>query len=201
MGLGRVAGAGWAWWGGPGPRPAPPPSSDSSAASDSEASSDASLAHCAQSVLRSGRGGPGEPPGRPTLAWAEHDPPHERPPLTDRVRALAAKPGHECLLTARSSDLHPASWFAVAWYPLYSVPAATGRAERELGACFLTLHCFVPPGGAPGQPVPPSLGPVAALGRDPDPAKARAAAREAWLRHGLILLNPEWLASWTDRKP
>jgi hypothetical protein len=45
-----------------------------------------------------------------------------------------------------------------------------------------------------------SLGPVAALGRDPDPAKARAAAREAWLRHGLILINPDWLASWTDRK-
>jgi hypothetical protein len=45
-----------------------------------------------------------------------------------------------------------------------------------------------------------SLGPIAPLGRDPDPLRARAAAREAWQRHGLILINPDWLASWTDRK-
>ena len=45
-----------------------------------------------------------------------------------------------------------------------------------------------------------SLSPLAPLARDADPAKARAAAREAWLRHGLILINPDWLTSWTDRK-
>ena len=45
-----------------------------------------------------------------------------------------------------------------------------------------------------------SLGPIAPLGRDPDPAKARAAARDAWQRHGFILINPDWLPSWTDRK-
>jgi hypothetical protein len=45
-----------------------------------------------------------------------------------------------------------------------------------------------------------SLGPIAPLGRDPDPAKARAAARAAWQLHGLILINPDWLPNWTDRK-
>jgi hypothetical protein len=45
-----------------------------------------------------------------------------------------------------------------------------------------------------------SLSSVAPLARDADPAKARAAAREAWLQHGLILINPDWLTSWADRK-
>lgn len=45
-----------------------------------------------------------------------------------------------------------------------------------------------------------SLGPLAPFGREPDPAAARAAARQAWQLHGLILINPDWLPSWTDRK-
>ncbi|MBB4858277.1 hypothetical protein HNO88_001596 [Novosphingobium chloroacetimidivorans] len=36
--------------------------------------------------------------------------------------------------------------------------------------------------------------------QEPDPAKARRAAREAWLTHGLILINPEWLNGWADRR-
>ena len=40
----------------------------------------------------------------------------------------------------------------------------------------------------------------ARLGHEPDPANARRAARLAWQDHGLILINPEWLASWADRK-
>lgn len=44
-----------------------------------------------------------------------------------------------------------------------------------------------------------SLAGIAPLSRDPDPAKARRAAREAWQDHGLILINPEWLTSWVDR--
>jgi hypothetical protein len=36
--------------------------------------------------------------------------------------------------------------------------------------------------------------------REPDPGAARRAAREAWHRQGLVLINPEWLAAWTDRK-
>jgi hypothetical protein len=45
-----------------------------------------------------------------------------------------------------------------------------------------------------------SLAPYAALSRDPDPAAARRAAREAWHRDGLILINPAWLNGWADRK-
>lgn len=31
--------------------------------------------------------------------------------------------------------------------------------------------------------------------REPDPAAARRAARDAWLGHGIVLINPEWLDS------
>ncbi len=44
------------------------------------------------------------------------------------------------------------------------------------------------------------LAPYAASMRDPDPANARRAAAKAWKDTGLILINPEWLASWADRK-
>jgi hypothetical protein len=45
-----------------------------------------------------------------------------------------------------------------------------------------------------------SLAGVAASCREPDPRAARKAARDAWHDGGLILINPEWLPSWTDRK-
>lgn len=45
-----------------------------------------------------------------------------------------------------------------------------------------------------------SLAATAHLGREPDPANARRAARDAWQRDGLILINPAWLQSWADRK-
>jgi hypothetical protein len=45
----------------------------------------------------------------------------------------------------------------VAWYPLYALPAATGRAARDLGGAFLTLHSLAPPrccsGGGSGSGV------------------------------------------------
>jgi hypothetical protein len=44
------------------------------------------------------------------------------------------------------------------------------------------------------------LAPYAPSMRDPDPAAARRAAREAWHAAGLVLINPEWLPAWTDRK-
>lgn len=34
-------------------------------------------------------------------------------------------------------DVHPSSWYAVAWYPLYSIP------EGKLKTSFLTFHAFV----------------------------------------------------------
>lgn len=45
-----------------------------------------------------------------------------------------------------------------------------------------------------------SLAGIAASCREPDPRSARKAAREAWQEAGLILINPEWLQSWADRK-
>jgi len=45
-----------------------------------------------------------------------------------------------------------------------------------------------------------TLAPYAPSMRDPDPAAARRAAREAWHREGIVLINPEWLPAWTDRK-
>ncbi len=40
----------------------------------------------------------------------------------------------------------------------------------------------------------------ATLGHEPDPANARRAAREAWHQHGLILINPDWLQGWGDKR-
>lgn len=45
-----------------------------------------------------------------------------------------------------------------------------------------------------------SLVRIAGSCREPDPVAARKAARDAWLKGGLILINPEWLSSWADRK-
>lgn len=55
-------------------------------------------------------------------------------------------------------------------------------------------------GAASGVTVRSSLAGIAGSCREPDPRAARRAAREAWQEAGLILINPEWLSSWTDRK-
>ncbi|WP_347269951.1 hypothetical protein, partial [Rhizorhabdus histidinilytica] len=44
------------------------------------------------------------------------------------------------------------------------------------------------------------LAPFASLGQEPDAAHARKAAREAYHAHGIVLINPEWLSGWADRK-
>ncbi|WP_334656746.1 hypothetical protein [Sphingomonas panaciterrae] len=43
------------------------------------------------------------------------------------------------------------------------------------------------------------LGRFARLNHEPDPDAAFHAARSAWLNTGIVLINPEWLTSWTDR--
>lgn len=45
-----------------------------------------------------------------------------------------------------------------------------------------------------------SLAPYAGSMREPDPAKARTEARRAWHDHGLVLINPAWIAGWADRQ-
>lgn len=44
------------------------------------------------------------------------------------------------------------------------------------------------------------LAPLAAACREPDPAAARRAARDAWHKSGIVLINPTWLQGWADRK-
>ncbi|XP_047319376.1 uncharacterized protein LOC124922708 [Impatiens glandulifera] len=62
--------------------------------------------------------------------------PYSRVPLKDKICGLAERyPG---LMNLRSVDLSPASWMAVAWYPIYHIPM--GRTIKDLSTCFLTYH-------------------------------------------------------------
>ncbi len=45
-----------------------------------------------------------------------------------------------------------------------------------------------------------TLAPFATLNHEPDPAAARRAARDAWQKSGIVLINPTWLQGWADRK-
>lgn len=38
------------------------------------------------------------------------------------------------------------------------------------------------------------------MAREPNDANARRAAREAYHRDNLVLINPDWLAGWGDRQ-
>lgn len=68
--------------------------------------------------------------------YIERDPPYIRVPITDKINELAEKyPG---LMTLRSVDMSPASWMAVAWYPIYHIP--TCKNEKDLKTGFLTYH-------------------------------------------------------------
>ncbi|XP_008799212.1 uncharacterized protein LOC103713936 [Phoenix dactylifera] len=68
--------------------------------------------------------------------YIERSAPYGRVPLKVKISELAQEfPG---LLTLRSVDLSPASWMAVAWYPIYHIPV--GRTVKDLSACFLTYH-------------------------------------------------------------
>ncbi|XP_073039751.1 uncharacterized protein [Primulina eburnea] len=80
---------------------------------------------------------PNEKWGGLYFQYFEKSSPYGRVPLTDKVSSLAQRyPG---LMSLRSVDLSPASWMAVAWYPIYHIPG-TGRTFKDLQACFLTYH-------------------------------------------------------------
>ncbi|GMH45315.1 hypothetical protein BSKO_13272 [Bryopsis sp. KO-2023] len=66
----------------------------------------------------------------------ESNPPWYRLPLHDTMNQLA----ETCpdIKSLRLRDLHPASWFCVAWYPLYRIP------DAPLATRFLTYHTFHP---------------------------------------------------------
>ncbi|KAJ3680322.1 hypothetical protein LUZ60_016600 [Juncus effusus] len=62
--------------------------------------------------------------------------PNARVPLLDKVYELAQNVLGLTSLT--SLELSPASWMAVAWYPIYHIPRRCNM--KELSACFLTYH-------------------------------------------------------------
>lgn len=61
--------------------------------------------------------------------------PNWRIPMMDKINELAKD--HPALMTLRSLDVSPASWMAVAWYPIYHIPSSS---NKDLSTCFLTYH-------------------------------------------------------------
>lgn len=100
----------------------------------------------------------------------ECEQPHQRRPMFEKIKEMTRSVdsssqhfGDPCILNSlKIGDLHPASWFAVAWYPIYRVP------EGQLRAAFLTYHslgrfahrnsCCNPVGGTSSSIVAPAVG-------------------------------------------
>jgi hypothetical protein len=75
--------------------------------------------------------------------YFEREMPFNRTPMHPLIQSLssALQPDAQAssvLQQTRIAQLHPASWFAVAWYPVYRIP------DAPLCARFLTFHSFAP---------------------------------------------------------
>ncbi|KAI4319802.1 hypothetical protein MLD38_033357 [Melastoma candidum] len=79
---------------------------------------------------------PNERLGHLYLQYYEKSAPYARVPLTDKINELTRR--YLGLKSLRNVDLSPASWMAVAWYPIYHIPM--GRTIKDLSTCFLTYH-------------------------------------------------------------
>ncbi|KAF3672038.1 hypothetical protein T459_17879 [Capsicum annuum] len=75
--------------------------------------------------------------------YFENEQPQNRKPLFEKIKELAAGGrtsssrvfGDPSILqSARLPDLHPHSWFSIAWYPIYRIPTGNFRAS------FLSYH-------------------------------------------------------------
>lgn len=75
-------------------------------------------------------------PGLLVFEYLEQEQPHHRQPLYDKVSSLASQ--NPEIRTYKSCDLLPASWVAVAWYPIYRIPV--GPTLQNLDASFLSFH-------------------------------------------------------------
>ncbi|KAI5072704.1 hypothetical protein GOP47_0012810 [Adiantum capillus-veneris] len=73
--------------------------------------------------------------------YFERGSPYNRAPLAGKISELAADAPH--LFTLNSNELLPASWFSVAWYPIYRIPM--GSTMSDLSTCFLTFHALWTP--------------------------------------------------------
>ncbi|KAJ1266745.1 hypothetical protein BS78_07G001400 [Paspalum vaginatum] len=81
--------------------------------------------------------------GELMFEYFETEQPSFRPPLFEKIKELVSGANvsdhrilgdPEMLQNTKLCDLHPASWFCVAWYPVYRVPRGNFR------AVFLTYH-------------------------------------------------------------
>jgi hypothetical protein len=75
--------------------------------------------------------------GELVFEYFETEQPSFRPPLFEKIKELSSlnpSGDSEKLQNLKLSDLHPASWYCVAWYPVYRVPHGNFRAS------FLTYH-------------------------------------------------------------
>eukprot|EP00270_Netrium_digitus_P019379 TRINITY_DN7635_c0_g1_i1.p1 TRINITY_DN7635_c0_g1~~TRINITY_DN7635_c0_g1_i1.p1 ORF type:complete len:347 (+),score=13.57 TRINITY_DN7635_c0_g1_i1:176-1216(+) len=70
------------------------------------------------------------------VEFFEHEPPYLRVPLMEKILELECE--HPEVRSFNSLDLHPMSWFSIAWYPIYRIPA--NGTLQELQASFLTYH-------------------------------------------------------------
>ncbi|KAH7662296.1 hypothetical protein IHE45_15G125100 [Dioscorea alata] len=78
--------------------------------------------------------------------YFEHERPHERKSLYEKIKELSKYGTYNPQVYGDPSklvhmdlqDLHPTSWFAVAWYPIYTIP----EKSANLRAAFLTYHSF-----------------------------------------------------------
>lgn len=70
------------------------------------------------------------------LEYFEACSPNWRIPLSNKMTELTKD--HQALTTLRSMDISPASWMAVAWYPIYHIPNSSN--DKDLLTCFLTYH-------------------------------------------------------------
>ncbi|XP_049409169.1 uncharacterized protein LOC125872478 [Solanum stenotomum] len=72
--------------------------------------------------------------------YFEQERPHSRKPFFEKIQELVAADGPSSrgdpsiLQSVRLPDLHPHSWFCVAWYPIYRIPTSNFHAS------FLTYH-------------------------------------------------------------
>ncbi|KAL9660945.1 hypothetical protein QQ045_025764 [Rhodiola kirilowii] len=80
--------------------------------------------------------------GQVYMQYFEYTSPFTRIPFYDKIVELGRKyPG---LMTLKNVELSPASWMAVAWYPIYHIPSH--KTPKDLSTMFLTYHtlssCF-----------------------------------------------------------
>uniref|UniRef100_A0A0D9WB32 Uncharacterized protein n=1 Tax=Leersia perrieri TaxID=77586 RepID=A0A0D9WB32_9ORYZ len=83
--------------------------------------------------------------GKLLFEYFESEHPSSRPPLFEKIKQLTSGANlstcqifgdPKMLENLKLCDLHPASWFCVAWYPICRIPQGNCR------AAFLTYHCL-----------------------------------------------------------